>query len=88
MKAKFLRVITKVGKMSDIDLKLSDIKAYRELKKTEGIPETVVMLCRNDKEMFEFMMVISELHDSYYVTVDGIESSPYSCDSFSISIEK
>ena len=80
MRVEFLDAINAVCKKSDITLRLSDILDVSDYD-TE-----IVMLVRNDQEMFEF-----KIHAAIYentiiqMSITEVAESPYSCDSFNAS---
>ena len=86
MRYEFLRVIDTVCKMSDIDLRISDIKKCFVIRANEEYYDTVFLHCRNDKEMFEFNMSISMHPDYFSVIVTEVEGSPYPCDNVKLTI--
>ena len=84
MRVEFLKAIDTVCKMSDINLRLSDIVEISEIQNSSD-GDLVFLHCRNDKEMFEFKMSISMDRYSpqrFHVSVREVKDSPYSCDTF------
>ena len=79
MKVEFLDAINAVCKKSDIDLRLSDIIDISDYD-TE-----IVMLARNDQEMFEFRISAVLYDDTVEMSITEVAGSPYSCDSFNAS---
>lgn len=88
MKVEFLKAIDTVCKMSDIDLRISDIVECKVQKENEEVFETVFLHCRNDKEMFEFLMNITMTPLYFEITVTGVKDSPYSCDNMHITLDR
>lgn len=79
MRVEFLDAINAVCKESEIDLKLSDIIDVSDYD-TE-----IVMLVRNDQEMFEFRITAVLYDDIIEMSITEVAESPYSCDSFNAS---
>lgn len=88
MNAKYLPIINRVCKEREINLKLSDIKSVKELKEDEYRYESLLLHCRNDEEMFEFIMVVIDTITRYVVYVTEVEGSPYSCDNLHLVYNK
>lgn len=88
MNIKFLRAIDTVCKMSNIDLRISDIIECKEYS------DSIILHCRNDVEMYEFTIIVVEnilnkhTNKKYYeVNVYGVKDSSYSCDDFSAILD-
>lgn len=88
MKVEFLKAIDTVCKMSDIDLRISDIKECKVQKESEEVFDNVFLHCRNDKEMFEFNMNVTMTPLYFEITVTEVKGSPYSCDDMHITLDR
>ena len=88
MNAKYLPIINRVCKENEIDLSLSDIKKYEEFEEDEDRYETILLHCRNDREMFEFLLTIIDLPTKYAIYITEVEGSPYSCDNIHLTYDK
>lgn len=88
MRIQILKAIDTVCKMSDITLRLSDIVECKTvIDDSYDVIESIIVHCKNDREMFEFNMQVDMFADSFEVRVSEVEGSPYSCDNFIVILD-
>lgn len=89
MRTQILKAIDTVCRLNEISLRLSDIVECKTIiDDSYDIIESVVLHCKNDKEMFEFTIQVDMFADSFEVRISEVENSPHSCDNYMIILDR